>query len=89
MGSIRVRKNNGKLFIDFRYQNERCREQTLLEDTPVNRRKLEKLLQRIEAEITLGSFDYQKYFPKSAIAKKFALHKMVKRHYFRILLRPG
>jgi len=75
MGSVRIRKNNGKLFIDFRYQAQRCREQTLLDDSPANRRKLEQLLQRIEAEITLGSFDYQKYFPNSPIAKKFALHK--------------
>lgn len=75
MGSVRVRKNNGKLFIDFRYQAQRCREQTLLEDTPTNRRKLEQLLQRIEAEITLGSFQYQKYFPNSTIAQKFALHE--------------
>ncbi len=75
MGSVRVRKNNSKLFIDFRFQGQRCREQTLLDDSPANRRKLEQLLQRIEAEITLGRFDYQKYFPNSAIAKKFALHK--------------
>jgi len=61
--------------MDFRYAGQRCREQTLLEDMPANRKKLEKLLQRIEAEITLGIFDYEKYFPNSPIAKKFALHK--------------
>ncbi len=32
MASINVR--NGKLVIDFRYLKIRCREQTLLEDTP-------------------------------------------------------
>ncbi len=73
MGSVRVRKSSGKLFLDFRYQGERCREQTLLDDTPTNQKKLSKLLERIEAEITLGSFDYGRYFPNSSLAKKFAL----------------
>ena len=60
MGSIRARGNPGKLFIDFRYRGVRCREQTLMDDNPSNRRKLQSLLDRIEAEITLGSFDYGK-----------------------------
>jgi len=71
MASIRVRDSTGKLFLDFRYQNQRCREQTSLEDTPVNRRKLETILKKIEAEITLGTFDYSRYFPGSINAKKF------------------
>ncbi len=72
MGSVRVRKSSGKLFLDFRYKGERCREQTLLDDTPANQKKLNKLLVRIEAEITLDSFDYSRYFPNSALAKKLA-----------------
>jgi len=75
MGSVRVRKTTGKLFIDFRYQGRRCREQTLLEDTPANQKKLAQLLQRIEAEITLDSFDYGQYFPNSTMSQKLALHK--------------
>jgi len=74
MGSIRSRKASGKLFIDFRYRNVRCREQTLLEDTPANRRTLQKLLDRIEAEITLGTFDYERYFPGSKKADQFNKH---------------
>ena len=35
MGSINVR--SGCLYVDFRYQGKRCREQTLLTDTPANR----------------------------------------------------
>jgi integrase len=38
----------------------------------VNRKKVEKLLAAIEAEITLGSFEYHKYFPNSNRAKLFA-----------------
>ena len=57
MGSVRARKNTGLLFIDFYYRSIRCREQTALEDTPANRKKVQKLLDRIEGEISLGTFD--------------------------------
>ncbi|TCS35612.1 integrase [Paucimonas lemoignei] len=71
MSSIRARKESGKLFIDFRYKNVRCREQTALDDTPENRKRLGVLLKKIEAEITLGTFDYRTYFPESRNALKF------------------
>jgi integrase len=65
MGSIRARVDNGLLFFDFRFQGKRCREQTLLEDTPTNRRRLEKALAKIEADIEGGAFDYEQRFPGS------------------------
>lgn len=68
MGSIRNRSD--MLFFDFRYLGERCREQTLLPDTKPNRKKLEMILRRIEAEITLGRFEYAQYFPNSPMVKK-------------------
>ena len=71
MGHIRVRKETGKLYFDFQYQKTRCREQTLLDDTPENRSKLNVAMKRIDAEITLGTFDYEKYFPGSKNAEKF------------------
>jgi len=74
MGSIRARKTKsgpGHLVIDFRYQGVRCREQTLLEDTPENRKRLKALLAKIEREIAIGSFQYTKYFPHSPRAKRF------------------
>jgi integrase len=67
-----IRERSGKLVVDFRYRNQRCREKTVLDATPVNRKKLEKLLQKMEAEITLGTFDYAAYFPKSRRAEEFA-----------------
>lgn len=67
-----VRANNGKLFFDFRYHGVRCREYTKLTDTPSNRKRMQKVLDKIEAEITLGSFDYGKYFPGSKLAEQFA-----------------
>lgn len=71
MSSIRVR-SNGKLFFDFRYLGERCREQTTLPDTVANRRKMEGVLKKIEGEIALNTFDYARYFPGSAMVARFA-----------------
>ncbi|WP_440997532.1 Arm DNA-binding domain-containing protein [Arhodomonas sp. SL1] len=71
MSSIR-RHHNGKLFFDFHYQGVRCREYTRLDDTPRNRRLMEEALKRIDAEITLGTFDYAKTFPNSKRASRFA-----------------
>ncbi len=64
MGSIRSRLETGTLFMDFKYQGKRFREQTTLTDTLVNRKRLQKALGRIETEIALGSFDYAKTFGK-------------------------
>jgi integrase len=65
MGSVRVRKESGQLFLDFRYAGERRREQTLLTDTPANRKRLEKILSKIESDIEAGTFDYAACFPTS------------------------
>ena len=66
-----IRERNGRLIADFRYMGIRCRETTSLEDNAYNRRVLKKRLEQLEAEITLGTFEYEKYFPKSKkIAKK-------------------
>jgi integrase len=70
MASINVRKDTGKLYLDFRYRNIRCRELTALNDTVANRRKLKVVLDKIQAEILLGTFDYEKTFPNSAMIKK-------------------
>ena len=72
MASVRVRKDTGLLFLDFKYQDVRCREQTLLNDTPKNRSRLQKLADRIEGEIQQGTFDYAGYFPTSKKAARFA-----------------
>ncbi|WP_226703203.1 Arm DNA-binding domain-containing protein [Microbulbifer elongatus] len=70
MGNVRTRKETGTLFLDFRYRNLRCREQTTLPDTAANRTKLRKLMERIEAEILVGTFDYASYFPNSRMLEK-------------------
>ncbi len=55
MGSIRHRNDTGLLFVDFRFQGQRCREQTALPDTPANRKRLGKVLTKIEEEISQGT----------------------------------
>ena len=65
MGVVRARKETGLLFIDFRWEGKRCREQTTLRDTTTNRKRLEKMLLQIESEIKLGRFDYAKFFPET------------------------
>lgn len=69
MSSINARNN--QLFFDFRYQGKRCREYTKLTDTSANRKKMQKVLEKIEAEITLGTFCYAQYFPNSKNATRF------------------
>jgi integrase len=71
MASIQVRKESGCLIVDFYYRGHRCREQTALPDTPANRRKLEKVLAAIEAELASGTFTYRRFFPNSRNAAKF------------------
>ena len=64
MGSIRTRPENRALFMDFKFQGQRLREQTTLLDNPANRKRLQKALDKIEVEIATGIFDYQKTFGK-------------------------
>lgn len=70
MGSVRARKDNGLLFFDFRIRGQRCREQTLLPDTPANRKRMEKVLAKIDSEIEAGTFDYTCTFPNSKEAHR-------------------
>lgn len=71
MASVRARSETNTLFFDFRFKGVRCREQTALADTPANRKKLGKILEKIEAEISLGCFEYRRYFPNSSTATQF------------------
>lgn len=68
MASVNAR--GGRLYFDFRVGGQRCREYTKLKDTAANRRKMEQALRKIEAEITLGQFDYRMWFPGSSNAER-------------------
>ena len=66
-----VYSRRGRLFFDFSYQGIRCREYTKLKEGAKNKKRMDLMMDRIEAEILLGSFDYAKYFPNSVHLKKF------------------
>jgi integrase len=70
MGNVRARKETGNLYLDFTYKGLRCREQTSLKDSSSNRKKVETLLNKVEAMILLGNFDYGAVFPKSKNIQK-------------------
>src|SRR5690554_1964791 len=65
MSTIRTRADTGKMFVDFRHDGKRYREQTLLDDTPANRKKLGKLVKALDAALQEGTFDYATFFPDS------------------------
>ena len=74
MSSVRVR-SDGRLFFEFRYRGERCRELTTLTDSPANRKKMERALVKIDTDIADGVFDYSRAFPGSKKAARFAQPK--------------
>ena len=74
MSSIQVRKETNCLIVDFYYNGIRCREQTALKDTINNRKKIQQLLTRLDAEILAGTFEYQRYFPKSKLLSRTNPH---------------
>ncbi len=71
-----IRQRNGQLFFDFRYCGVRCRELTTLTDTLANRHKMESVLKKIEFEISLGTFNYARYFPNSKTAMRITAKEM-------------
>lgn len=66
MGKVRHLVGRGTLFFDFRFAGKRCREYTALEDTPANRKRVERVLAAIESDIANGTFVYERYFPSTA-----------------------
>jgi len=71
MGSIRKHSQTGELFFDFQFQGKRCREYTKLPEGTGNRKRMEKRMDAIESEISLGTFNYRDFFPNSKNAAKF------------------
>ena len=65
MSNIRVRKETGRLFLDFRVFGIRCREQTELVDSKANRKLLAKLDENIKVAVANGSYRHEHFFPMS------------------------
>ncbi len=76
MSKVRVRKETGKLYLDFMYAGHRCREQTILTDTSANRKQVEALLSKVQAKILLDELDYAEFFPGSLNLKKIQQKQM-------------
>ncbi|WP_435276282.1 tyrosine-type recombinase/integrase [Psychrobium sp. nBUS_13] len=72
MAKLTSRKDSGKLYFDFTYQGKRYREQANLTDTKLNRRRLQKKLDTINAELVTNQFNYLTHFPDSRAAIKIA-----------------
>ena len=62
MPNIRVRKETGLLYFDFQYLKVRCREQSLLEDSKPNRKKMQKVLDEILGKIKSHTFPIETTF---------------------------
>jgi integrase len=69
----KLRKDKGRLFIDFVFRGERCRESLHLADKRENRRKADALRKKLEAELALNTFEYASYFPRSKRLARFGL----------------
>lgn len=74
MAKVTVRKETGRLVLDFIYRGVRCREQTALDDTGPNRKRAEAVIKRIKAAIADGSFQYAAFFPDSAMVARFQVN---------------
>lgn len=71
MAKVTVRKETGKLVIDFTYRGVRCREQTALDDSKDARKRLQLVIVKIQKAIKEGTFNYREFFPASALASRF------------------
>jgi integrase len=71
VGKVRVKKETGRLYLDFMYQGVRCREFTSLSDTAANRRRVQALMDKVDREIALGKFNFRETFPGSPRADRF------------------
>ena len=71
MAKVNVRKETGKLVLDFTYRGVRCREQTALSDNAANRKRAEAVLKKLREAISTGTFVYSDFFPGSPLASRF------------------
>ncbi len=71
MAKVTVRKETGKLVIDFTFRGVRCREQTALADLPQNRKRVEGVVEKIKKAQREGTFKYRDFFPESTLSERF------------------
>jgi integrase len=71
MAKVTVRKETGKLLIDFTYRGVRCREQTALLDSQQNQKRVQGVIEKIKKAQQDGTFVYRDFFPESSLAARF------------------
>ena len=71
MAKVTVRKETGKLVVDFTFCGVRCREQTALPDSIQNRKRIQVVIDKIKKAQDEGSFKYRDFFPESPLAERF------------------
>ena len=76
MAKVTVRKETGKLVIDFTYRGVRCREQTALDDSKDARKRLQQVIDKILKALKDGNFKYRDFFPDRALVSRLALIHM-------------
>ena len=72
MAKVVTRKETGRLLIDFTFRSVRCREQTTLDDTPANRKRVQSVVDRLKQAQSDGTFVYSEFFPSSSMVQRFA-----------------
>ncbi len=70
-----VRRIKGRLYYDFYFKGVRCTETSGLEATKENRKKAEKYMKLIAAEIDNGVFQYERHFPHGPKIERFSPRK--------------
>jgi integrase len=86
MAKVTVRKETGKLVIDFTYLGVRCREQTALDDSKDARKRLQLVIDMIQKAQNAGTFKYRDFFPESPLTARFETNVLMveaKAHYKR------
>jgi len=71
VAKVTVRKETGKLVIDFTFRSVRCREQTALDNTPTNKKRVQAVVDELKKAQRAGTFRYEDFFPNSPKAARF------------------
>ncbi len=71
-----IRDTNGKLFFDFRYKGQRCREYTAVENNKTNRIKMEKILLKLKRILKLIGSIITVIFPTVKMPKSLIQNQL-------------
>ena len=81
VGSIKKFKHSKKLYADFYYYGHRITKSTGLDDTPVNRERVQALLRKVFDIIETGTFKFSEAFPGASVQEKSFFAKLEGREF--------